>query len=193
MLRKLRPRSASWSRSSLLLGLSALLALVSIGGIAYAAKFDPSNKKIVIHKSIAGVKLGQSIKDAKKAWKGHGRCGRAGDATTCSWGSERKGHLGFVYATGTDRVFQVSISAGVSPPPPKSVYPKPLSRVKTSKGIGLGSKKSALKRAYPGGRSGNGYCIRRGNTTTTFNFGEHSRVAIITLYRGYGDQLATCD
>jgi hypothetical protein len=176
------------------LALSVLLACVSIAAIANAAPtFDPSHKRIVIHNSIAGVKLGQSIKGAKRAWRGAGRCGGHGDATACLWGSERKGHLGFVYATGTDRVFQVSISAGISEH--KNVYRKPLTTLKTSKGIGLGSKKSAVKRAYPGGRSINGpidYCIRRGNTTTTFDF-DPRRVAGITMYRGYGDQLATCD
>jgi hypothetical protein len=179
------------------LGLSVLLAGVSIAAIANAAPtFDPSHKRIVIHSSIAGVKLGQSPKAAKRAWHGAGRCGGHGDATTCNWGTERKGHLGFIYATGTDRVFQVNILAGISALH-KSVYRKPLTTLKTSKGIGLGSKRSSVKRAYPGGRSINGpgvdYCIRRGNTTTTFNFDERLRVAGITMYRGYGDQLATCD
>lgn len=188
------PRSPVRSfRSILPLVLAGLLAFLSIVGVAYAAKFDPSNKKIVIHKSIAGVKLGQSIEAAKRAWQGDVRCGRQGDATSCLWGSgsERKGRLGFVYATGTDRVFQVSISAGISDH--KSVYRKPLTTVKTSKGIGLGSKRSAVKRAYPGGSNVNGYCVDRGTTvSTTFNFDEGGRVAIITMYRAYGDQRADC-
>jgi hypothetical protein len=175
------------------MALAGLLAFVSIVGVAYAAKFDPSNKQIAIHKSIAGVKVGQSIEAAKQAWHGDVRCGGHGDATSCLWGggSERKGHLGFVYATGTDRVFQVSISAGTIDH--KVAYRKPLTTVKTSKGIGLGSKRSAVKRAYPGGSNVNGYCIDRGTTvSTTFNFDENGRVFIITIYRAYGDQRADC-
>src|SRR3954447_5288046 len=152
MTRASRLRS---SRPFLPLGLSVLLACASIAAIARATPtFDPSHKRIVIHDSIAGVRLGQSIKAAKRAWHGAGRCGGHGDATACLWGSERKGHLGFIYATGTDRVFQVNIIAGISEH--KSVYRKPLKTLKTSKGIGLGSTKSAVKRAYPGGRSVSG-------------------------------------
>jgi hypothetical protein len=173
--------------------LAVLLAL-SLPAIATAAAaFDPSHKRIVIHSSIAGVKLGQSIKGAKRAWHGAAKCSGHGDATTCNWGTERKGHLGFIFARGTDRVIQVSISAGTSALH-KSVFRKPLTTVKTSKGLGLGSKKSAVKKAHPGGHSRDGpdYCIKRGNTTTTFVF-DGRRVISITMYRGYGDQLATCD
>jgi hypothetical protein len=174
---------------------TGLLALVSIAGIAYAAKpFDPSNKKIVIHSSIAGVKLGQSIGAAKGAWRGAAKCGSQGDAVGCNWGSERKGYLSFGYARGTDRVDQVTIFAGISEH--KNVYRKPLTTLKTSKGIGLGSKKSAVKRAYPGGRKDgsfpNSYCLHRGNTVTRFFFDERNRAFEIILYRGYGDQLAVC-
>ncbi len=186
------------SRRFLPLGLAALLAFVSIAGIALAKTFDPSNKRIVLHESIAGVKVGQSPGAAKAAWGG-ARCIKKGESLACRWrgSSERKGSLSFIYATGTDRVSQVSTNAGISAPPPRSVYPKPLSTVKTSKGIGLGSKRSALKKAHPGGKSVDGpsidYCLKRGNTTTVFQFGERLRVNAITIYRGYGDQLATCD
>src|SRR3954454_20576692 len=171
--------------------LAVLLLALSLTATA-AAAFDPPNKRIVINTSIAGVKRGQSPKAAKAVWKGAAKCSGHGDATTRHVGSERKGHLGYVFARGTDRVFQVNIIGGTSALH-KSVYRKPLTKVKTSKGIGLGSKKSAVKRAYPGGRSESSadYCVKRGNTTTTFQF-DPRRTYSITIYRGYGGQIASC-
>src|SRR4051795_6415095 len=171
----------------------AVLLLALLLPATAAAKFDFPHKRIVVNSSIAGVKLGQSAKAAKRAWHGAARCHRQGDAMACSRGSERKGHAGFVYAAGTDRVIQVNLLAGTSALH-KIVFRKPFTTLKTSKGIGLGSRKAAVKKAYPGGRSVNGpadYCVKKGNTTTTFTF-DRRRALNITTYRGFGDQLATC-
>jgi hypothetical protein len=170
--------------------LAVLLLALSLPATA-AAKFDPSHKRIVINSSIAGVKLGQTPRAAKSAWKGRVKCHRKGEAHACGFGSERRGHLGFIYASESKPVFQVSILAGISALH-RPVFSKPFTTLKTSKGIGLGSKKSAVKRAYPGGTSsGAEYCVKRNNTTTTFVFDRG--LFMITMYRGFGDQLATCE
>lgn len=160
----------------------ALVACASIGGVAYAAKkFDPTNEKIVVHESIADVKLGQSVSAAKRAWKGNVRCHPQGDAAGCLWGSASNGgHLGFIYARGRDRVFQITVVATAKRG--KNVFSKPLTTVKTSKGIGIGSRFSAAKRAYPGGsRDGYQYSIKRGKVTTTFGITADGRISDIVI------------
>lgn len=174
------------SRSFPALALAALLTFASIaGGASAAKKFDPSNKKIVVNKSIAGVKLGQSIDAAKNAWNGDASCHPKGDAAACQWGSEgRGGFLSFIYARGIDDVFQVSIIASAKHG--QNVFRKPLTTVKTSKGIGLGSKRSAVKRAYPGGSSETyQYLIVRGKVSTNFQFTADRRVSSITIEREF--------
>jgi hypothetical protein len=65
----------------------------------------------------------------------------------------------------------------------------PLTTVKTSKGIGLGSRKSAVKRAYPGGSNDTDGCkctveyeLVRGRDSTNFFF-EGGRATSITIGR----------
>lgn len=179
------PRGDSWFRSLLPIVLAALAAFVLVAGIAYAARrFDPSHRTIVIHRSIAGVRLGQSVSAAKRAWKGDVSCSPQGDAAACLWrgGGERLGQMGFIYARGVDKVDGVSINAGTSALH-QTIFRKPLTTLKTSRGIGLGSRSSAVRKAYPGGtRPGPfQYSVTRGKAATMFVFTEKRRVSAITI------------
>jgi hypothetical protein len=139
----------------------------------------------VINHSIAGVALGQSVGAAKRAWKGDVTCRPQGDAAACKWGSATKGgHLSFSYARGINVILQTSIVATARHG--QNIFRKPLTTVKTTKGIGLGSKLSAVKRAYPGGSSQTyRYDIARGKLSTSFLITADHRVAAMIIEQRY--------
>ncbi len=114
-----------------------------------------SNTLIVPGKSIGGVALGSTVASVTKAWGTNKACeyqclyqGKAGATETPSLGSvllESK-------AEGLPlKVWMVFINVGEQTGGAKVVpnFNTPLTRFKTAKGIGLGSKASELKQAYP--------------------------------------------
>ena len=133
--------------------------------MAQAALPATHNHTIVTNTSIGGLKLGQTLNQAKAAWgRNGGSCTRHGRAEVyCKYAGPRNRYGFFVVLGG--KVQSVVISATSSP--------GSLSSFKTSKGIGLGATVAALKRAYPGAlrlHPGVAYALFAGQHDTLFSF-----------------------
>jgi hypothetical protein len=132
------------------------VAALALPAAAQAALPKTGNTLIVPGKSIGGVALGGSTASVTKAWGSNKTCeyqclyeGKAGPTESPALGSVllESGAKGGAY-----KVWEVFIdvgqnNTGTNPTPN---FNTPLTRFKTAKGIGLGSKESELKRAYHG-------------------------------------------
>jgi hypothetical protein len=134
----------------------ALISALLVAGLAVPVagaatrKFDPDTWNIVMTKSIGGVKLGQSKAKAKNAWNGAAKCRNVvDDLEYCEWfGKEPEGQA--MYTLKGGKVISVSISCGVKNG--KDSIKKPLTNLRTPKGIKLGSKVDDVIQQYPGGQ-----------------------------------------
>jgi hypothetical protein len=135
--------------------LFATMAL-ALPAAAQAALPKTTNTLIVPGKSIGGVALGGSVASVTKAWGANKTCeyqclyeGKAGPTESAATGSAllEAGAKG-----GANKVWEVFIDVGQNNTgtTPTPNFDTPLTRFKTAKGIGLGSKESELKRAYHG-------------------------------------------
>lgn len=150
--------------------LPAVVLVLAAAPAAQATLPKFKDKTIVVGKSIGGVKLGSSGAAAKKAWGGAAGCALFGTAS-CIYraaGSTQSntGEGSFDFPNGKVRTVYISAPMGAKGP----IYKAPLSTPKTDKGIGLGSKLSAIKKAYPKVKvSGNYVTLAgKGGVTTTF-------------------------
>lgn len=126
----------------------AVLALAALAlPVAATAAPLPSPSTTVIKPgvSIGGLKLGASLKKAQSAW-GSVPCKQDIEFLNCTYGTKRKGVGTYSITGGT--VSNVAISVGVTKAG-KPSYSGPLLKLKTTKGIGLGSTRKAVKQAYP--------------------------------------------
>jgi len=127
-----------------------LIAVVCVPAAASASKFPhPDSPLIKVPKSIGGVKLGGSLKAASKVWGVRDQCG----SYVCELGAfyGKSGTASIAAAQeGPKVVDSVDIRAaadrkGLERP----LFVKALGKLETKEGIGLGSRVSALKKAYP--------------------------------------------
>jgi hypothetical protein len=166
---------------------TALLAGALPAAAASAAALPTfASKQIVVGKSIGGVAIGQAGTDAANAWGGMAsaaQCGRDDCIWTDNANKVQNGSTGrAIFYFGATGVTIATIEA------PDKSFSTPLSKLKTAKGIHLGSKVKALKQAYKkklkkvDGGSGYGirYEIKKGKVTTQF-FLRASKVSTITL------------
>jgi hypothetical protein len=133
--------------------LLATLAL-ALPAAAQAALPKTSNTLIVPGKSIGGVALGGSLSSVTKAWGPNKACeyqclyeGKAGAGETPSLGSVL---LETKTSGGPGKVWMIFINVAQKTIGDKLVpdFNTPLTRFRTAKGIGLGSKVTELKQAY---------------------------------------------
>jgi hypothetical protein len=135
---------------------AVLLALMAVTfpAAAQAALPKTTNTLIVPGKSIGGVALGGSVASVTKAWGPNQTCeyqclyeGKAGPTESAALGSAllETGAKG-----GASKVWEIFIDVGQNDTGtnPTPNFNTPLTRFKTAKGIGLGSKVSELKQAY---------------------------------------------
>lgn len=153
---------------------AAALALVTLFAVcawmapAQAKKktWKPSSTKIVIGQSIGGVKIGATSKDAAKAWGGVRKGSKGWVKTkiqkatlpayrtfyllpnlTRGFGQDARFNLSNKSQNPgkwkNSRVYSIQLVA------PKALPGGPISKFRTSKGIGIGSTIDELKRAYP--------------------------------------------
>ena len=129
------------------IGLGMVVALVSsfaLPAVAGAKLPTFASKKIVLGKSIGGVRPGMTLAAAQSAW-GPGGISEAGDPcqesgrTSCIWKGGSVREQAIVGLDGNGVVQSVRIVGG-----PKS----PLAKLKTSKGLGLGTKSSVFFKTY---------------------------------------------
>lgn len=135
---------------------SVAVMLLATGAALAAAASAPAKlptftagTRIDPGRAIAGVKLGASQEKAEKTW-GPGQCSTAGDVTICAYLGpgvpSLQGQASFTVRGGN--VESISVNAGYTAASDRVVQ-GPLARLKTSKGIGLGSPSGAVKQAYP--------------------------------------------
>jgi hypothetical protein len=148
----------------------ATAGLLALAPAAEAAMPKFSSKTIVVNKSIGGVKLGAKSAAGKKAWGAGSVC----DLSNCFWRvrpqDTSKGDARFVFGEdGKIRTIQIDVIRNAKG---KFSFKSPLTAVKTSKNIGIGSKVAALKKAYPKakdeGGTGNVFTITQGTRLTRF-------------------------
>jgi hypothetical protein len=129
---------------------AALTALV-LAGSAQAATPKLANKLIVPNKSVGALKLGQSAAAAKTAW-GNGACLSSGLCTFGKRPTPASGYASYSLASVTAGAPKAVATIWLEVGPfgaAKLNYKTPLTKFKTSKGIGLGSTKAQLLHAYP--------------------------------------------
>lgn len=132
---------------------AALLALALPAAASAKLPSFPSTS-IVIKSSIGGVSLGQSQKNAKAAWgtKG-GTCTFDQNFGSCTFEAGTSGTAQWTADDG--KVTSVRIYTGTTGSTPN--FKTPLTALKTSKGIGIGSTLKAVKQAYPTGKGDKNY------------------------------------
>jgi hypothetical protein len=148
---------------------ATFIAALALVPAAEAALPKFSSKVIVVNKSIAGVKVGGAFPASRKAWGGGGVC----EPNTCWWRLKpqdlSKGEARFSSVDG-----KTVSSVQLDLPPDangKFNFKTPLAKVKTDKGIGIGSTVKQLKKAYPKAKSlggGTSFMIKKGSRETTF-------------------------
>jgi hypothetical protein len=141
------------TRTSLAVGVAFALALPALAQAASLPKSTASSL-IVPAKSLGGVKLSSSIAAATAAWGKGGTCSASG----CEYGgtsgaSGKLGQASILLGKLTESsplmVVAITIQVGHVGTTAKPEFNTPLTRFKTSSGIGLGSTTAQLKRAYP--------------------------------------------
>lgn len=142
-------------RSVLVLTLA--IALIVPTAVALAASFPQAqNPTISVPSSLGGVKIGQAEGKAKAAWgAGRGKCKKSATQgfSYCEYGVSGGGNGSARIEFRNGKVGGASITAGIDPADGQTVTAAgALLAFKTAGGIGIGSKFSKLKAAYPKGK-----------------------------------------
>lgn len=177
-------------RFAVVLSLAAVLALPAA---TEAALPRTGTTLIVPNVSIGGLALGAKLSQVTKAW---------GSTKSCEYqclyeggkGKDESAALASVLLEAKQpgapgKVWLMSLNVGFKSVHGESVpsFRTPLTRFKTAKGIGLGSKLSEVKRAYPKAKGssfqGSGYLEipGPGESRTTFSYAAAKRVTSIAV------------
>jgi hypothetical protein len=145
------------SRRTAILAVAALAGL-AVPSAALAKLPKPKTTAIVPGVSIAGVKLDMTKAQVFAKWGSTSKCPGGG---FCEWdgpgkaGQTERATVSFV----NGKVSQIAIQAATSGSELK-FKPGVLSKWHTAKGIALGSKKAAVKKAYPAAMANTGEAVQ---------------------------------
>jgi hypothetical protein len=126
---------------------------------------------IVPGRSAGGVSLGESAAKAIKAWGGNSSCVPGPALLSCTWGSDNNGSTGTAeldFVRGKVNYIDLTLGdtdQGVA------IHRGALMKLKTKKGIGMGSSDAQLLKAYGASQVGSnelGFTLGSGSHTTTF-------------------------
>ena len=164
-----------------------LIAALWVPASASASKFPhPDSTLIKVPKSIGGVKLGGSLKAASKVWGVRDQCGAYVCALGAFYGNSGTAELAAA-TEGPKVVDSVDIRAAAERKGLKHpLFVKALGKFETKEGIGLGSRVTALKKAYPKvhkhGKAPFKYFVinGRGKSRMTFDYDRFSGRDLIT-------------
>jgi len=170
--------------------LALVLALLLPAAVALAALPKPADPKVVVPSSIAGIGVGMPEAKAKAAW---GASRATCSETRCYWGVTGSPQ-GYAYVEFFEhKVLGVAVYAGRGKESALlTTAAKPIMAMKAKNGVGIGSKFSQVKAAYPKGvQSGdNGdftyYWTVKGKSKVTFSFifdGKSGRVVTLDLHK----------
>jgi hypothetical protein len=171
--------------------LAAGLAALLLAATASAGLPKPQHgHEIDVPRSIAGVELGMKIDKADREWGRRGDCGRVRErkrirACVYEGRNERAGRA-VIEAARRREVSSVAILAALERG--EYVFKGRLTRFETDDGIGLGSRRSDVRKAYPRAlRAANktGFIVEGpGRSYMTFQTLDRKRVTGITLVDG---------
>ncbi len=125
----------------------------------------PKSGEIVIGKGVAGVKLGMKPEDAVKKWGKGGSCDEV-VSDDCRWEGANGSTIRFEAREG--KIVTIVIRAGqrANGTP---VYSGPITKWKTSKGVGIGTALATIQKKYKKAQpDGSGVSIVSGKRTTGF-------------------------
>jgi hypothetical protein len=169
--------------------LARLTALATVAALlapaaALGALPSPSSHRIVLGKSIGGATLGRSFASARRAW-GHGAdCTKQRRIRACVYDGGTTAGIATIQAF-DNKVSELDLSAGITSTGARVTKGK-IARFKTSRGIGIGSRRAALVRAYPKLRKATSHLYTRhgpGKVVTSFEL-DRGRVVAITIADG---------
>lgn len=171
--------------------LIAVLAVAGLGGTANAGRPhetgplpNPTDKAIVVPTSIGGISIGQTAPEAEAAWGDNSQCFSFGGnpSRQCEYGDPQKKGFAFLFSyDGT----VVGAQIGAPVVKGKFDFRGPLRKFRTVEGLGLGSKFSAVAKAYPEAKErGRALEITEGESRMTFfaSRGPKNRITQITLF-----------
>ncbi len=135
-----------------LLSLALFLALGQAATAAAAPLPKPDTNLIVVPTSIGGISVDLPEGKAKAAWANRGKCSDSDFAGRCEYGSYEGGGGYAAIEFVKHKVASVNLVAGRSAKGEQlTTAAAALANLRTSGGIGLGTKFSKLKSSYPRG------------------------------------------
>lgn len=168
------------------IAVAAVALALALPAAAQAALPKTADTLIVPAKSLGGVTLGSSATAVTKAWGKNKAC-----EYQCLYEGKNSGELGSVLlesnSSGGDyKVWTVfiAVSETIVGSTPKPNFDTPLTRFKTSKGIGLGSTAGELRGAYHAVKKLGPYVYSLagpGESSTDFSFAADNKIVSIAV------------
>jgi hypothetical protein len=171
--------------------LIAAAAALLLAATAYAGLPRPRHSnEIEVPTAIAGVELAMRINRADREWGRKGDCGRVrkrGRIRACAYeGRNPRAGTATIESARRRKVSSVAIQAGLHRG--DYVFKGRLLRIDTSEGIGLGSRRARVRKAYPRAiptANKTGYIVEgEGRSYMTFQTLDRKHVTGITLVDG---------
>jgi hypothetical protein len=132
------------------LGLAAATAPPALARVP-----DVADTTVSVNRSVGAIRFGTTARQLRRAWGTPSQCWRRGRlSVSCAWGERRSFGPGALFAfTFRGRVFSMTVTGGFRGRG-EPAFDGPLMRWRTPRGVGLGTTRRGLLRAYPRARPG---------------------------------------